>query len=89
MVGSATYQRLIENNDVTEKDAAVITCDYSKASVPTKYIKDTKRIKQLQKKAILSFYLRPRIFFRLLFENISLSQIKELAGILNTYIFRK
>lgn len=89
IVGSATYQRLIENNDVTEKDAAVITCDYSKASVPTKYIKDTKRIKQLQKKAILSFYLRPRIFFRLLFENISLSQIKELAGILNTYIFRK
>jgi radical SAM superfamily enzyme YgiQ (UPF0313 family) len=89
IVGSETYQYLVENNAVTKKNAAAITCDYSKASVPTKYIKDTRKIKQLQKRAILGFYLRPRIFFRLLFENISLSQIKELMDILRIYILRK
>ena len=89
IVGSASYQYLVENNTVSGKDAFLASCDYSKVSVPIKYIKDTSKIKQLQKKAILSFYLRPKIFFRLLFENVSLSQIKELAGIVKRYIFNK
>lgn len=89
IVGSEIYQYLVENNVISEKDAAVITCDYSKASVPTDYIKDTSRIKQLQKRAILGFYLRPKIFFKLLFENISMSQIKELTDIVKKYILNR
>lgn len=89
IVGSEIYQYLVENNVISEKDATVITCDYSKASVPTDYIKDTSRIKQLQKRAILGFYLRPKIFFKLLFENISMSQIKELTDIVKKYIINR
>lgn len=86
IVGSEIYQNLIENKLIDEGENTVTTCDYSKTSIPTKYIKDTSRIKKLQKRAILSFYLKPRVFFRLLLENMSLSQVKEILLIVRQYI---
>lgn len=89
IVGSEIYKYLVEKKVIDEKINTPITCDYSKTSIPTDYIKDIARIKQLQKRAILSFYLRPRVFFRLFRENMSLSQIKELANIVKKYILNK
>lgn len=77
IVGSETYKYLVEKKIINEKINVPITCDYSKTSIPAYYIKNIARIRQLQKRAILSFYLKPRIFFRLFRENMSLSQIKE------------
>jgi len=38
------------------------------------------------RKAIIEFYLRPKILLRLLFENMSFSQIKELLSIAKKYV---
>ncbi|MBU1147872.1 MAG: B12-binding domain-containing radical SAM protein, partial [Candidatus Omnitrophica bacterium] len=89
IIGSEICGHLMKEKLLDEKDHSITTCDYSKVSITTQYIKDTSRIKQLQRRAILSFYLRPRIFFRLVFENLSLSQIKELIVILKRYIIEK
>jgi radical SAM superfamily enzyme YgiQ (UPF0313 family) len=89
IVGSDIYQYLVNNKTLGEKLSKQIICDYSKPSIPTKFIKDTSTIKRLQRKAILEFYLRPRIFLKLFIENISLSQIKELISIVRKYLVEK
>lgn len=89
IVGSEIYRRLSEKGVITGEAGATHSCDYSRVSMPTYYIKNPSRIKELQKKAILSFYLRPGIFLRLIFENMSKSQIKELISIVKKYIFNR
>lgn len=89
LVGSNIYQDLINSKTLDEKLSKQVICDYSKPSIPTKFIKDTSKIKRLQRKAILEFYLRPKIFWKLLIENMSLSQIKELISIIREYVVKK
>lgn len=87
--GSKIYDDIINGNDEEIKNNLNLACDYSQVSMPTYFIRKTSRIKALQKKAILGFYLRPRIALRLIKENLSLSQMKELLNILKQYIFKR
>lgn len=87
IVGSEIYHHLTECGLLDYNTAKV--CDYSKASVPTEHIRDLARLKQLQRDAILRFYLRPRIALRLIWDNISFSQIKELFKIIGTYVLKR
>ena len=89
IVGSNICQYLIDNKVINEAQSYRITCDYSKAAISTNFIKNVSKIKKLQRRAILEFYLRPKIFFRILFENMSFSQIKELIIITKKYIIDK
>lgn len=88
ILGSDICEWLLKNKTVDERDPLFTRCDYSKASLSTEYIKDISRIKWLQRKAILKFYLRPKVFLRVVFDNLSLSQIKELIDIVRKYIIR-
>ncbi|MFH1798713.1 MAG: radical SAM protein [Candidatus Omnitrophota bacterium] len=89
IAGSEIYQCLVDQKLINEEDAVINACDYSKANVPTYYIKDLAKIKRLQRKAILGFYFRPKIFLRVLLENLSLPQIKELIKIVKYYILER
>jgi len=86
ITGSEICTRLINEKAIDEKHLELIACDYSKASIPTRFINNISKIKRLQRKAIIEFYLRPKILLRLLFENMSFSQIKELLSIVKKYV---
>ena len=86
IIGSEIYDRLINEKAIDEKHLGLVSCDYSKVSMPTRFIKNVSRIKRLQRKAIIEFYFRPKVLLRLLFENMSFSQIKELLSIVKKYV---
>ena len=87
--GSAAYEKLFGPGGNGRTAGMELACDYSRSSVPTAYIRDTARIKKLQKKAILEFYMRPRVLLRLIRENLTVTQFWELVNILKHYILRK
>jgi hypothetical protein len=89
LVGSEIYRELVRKNKLDTSQERRVLSDYSKASITTEFISDVSLIKKLQRKAILGFYLRPKIFFRLLLENLTLSQIKELARIIKQYVLSR
>lgn len=87
IVGSKIYQGLLDSHKLDKGQSAKLSCDFALVSIPTESITNISVIKKLQRKAILRFYLRPKIFIQLLIENLSFSQIKELVGIIRQYIF--
>jgi len=89
IVGSDISNYLIKERLLDKHILNTIPCDYSKVSIPTKYIKNIRKIKELQSKAIISFYLRPKILFKLICENISVSQIKQLVKIFLKYVLAR
>ncbi len=85
LVGSEIYDELKKEGKLDCLDAK---CDYSKISIlPTTL--NSKDLKNLQRKAILGFYLRPKTFTRFIRENLSVSQIKELGSMFKKYIIGK
>lgn len=87
LVGSEIYDCLKKEGKLNGMDLS--RCDYSKANILPVGFKSLDEVKNLQKKAILEFYLRPSIFTRFIIENMSIDQIKELGGMLKKYIFAR
>lgn len=88
LFGSEIYNKLKKEGKIP-KNYSIEQCDYSKASILPKGFKNLDEVKKLQQKAILEFYLRPRIFFSFLRENLSTSQIIEILLMVKKYIFNK
>lgn len=84
LVGSEIYEELLKQGKITDID--LTKCEYSKPSLLPQNLTSLKELKDLQRKAILGFYLRPKIFFRFVLENLNLSQMKELLDIFKKYI---
>lgn len=82
LVGSEIY-------DILKKQGKIKSnrCTYFKVHVLPQGFRSFKEIKNLQRRALLEFYLRPRIFFKFMLENMSLNQIKEISLMVKQYIF--
>lgn len=84
LFGSEIYYEL-EKQGKIPKNYSIEKCDYSKPSLALPGL-SLEEIKKLQRKALLAFYLRPRVFFRFFSENLSLSQFKEVLAMIKTYV---
>lgn len=62
--------------------------EYSKPSVLPSGFRSADELKNLQRRALLEFYLRPRVLTRFLAENMSWSQLKELGAMARTYLVK-
>ncbi|ODS30295.1 MAG: Radical SAM domain protein [Candidatus Scalindua rubra] len=87
LVGSEIYEDLEKEGRL--KDIDVGNAEWSRPSVLPIGFESERELKQLQRKAILSFYLRPRVFFPFIIENLSVDQLKELGSMVNRYILFK
>lgn len=87
LVGSEIYECLKKEGKL--KDLDLSKCEYSKPSILPEGLKNMKELKDLQRKAILSFYLRPKVLTKFIIENMNLDQIKELGSMFKKYILNK
>ena len=87
LVGSEIYNCLKEEGKLKEMDLS--KCEYSKPSIVPEGLKDLNELKSLQRKAILEFYLRPKIFTKFVIENLSIDQLKEIGNMFRKYILNK
>ena len=87
LVGSEIHDTLARQGKLNGIDARKV--EYSKPSILPEGIDSLEELKQLQKKAIFEFYLRPTVFFTFLIENLSWDQIKDLWGMVKKYILGK
>ncbi len=88
LFGSEIYDKLRKEGKIPE-DYSIEKCDYSKPSVLPRGFKNIEEVKSMQQRAMMEFYLRPRVFFSFMRENLSISQIKETLIMIKKYIFNK
>ncbi|MEW5896866.1 MAG: radical SAM protein [Nanoarchaeota archaeon] len=84
LVGSEIYTELEKEGKLSDLNHN--TCEYSKTSIIPQGLKDEKELKSLQRKALLGFYLRPKILSKFLKDNLSISQMKEISLMVKKYI---
>jgi len=85
LFGSEIYEDLVKQGKI-EKDYNIADCDYSKASILPIGFKNLEEVKKMQRKALIQFYSRPKVFLKFISENLSLSQIKEIFKMIKTYV---
>jgi len=85
--GSEIYDALKKDGKIHDMNYGGIL--YSNPSFLPEGIQSLKRLKGLQQKAYLEFYLRPRIFFDFMRENFTFQQLKEVWDMIKTYIFNR
>ncbi|MDP1729066.1 MAG: radical SAM protein [archaeon] len=88
LFGSEIYNQLKKDGKIP-KNYSIENCDYSKASVLPIGFKSIEEVKKLQQRAMIEFYIRPKIFFNFIRENLSMSQITEILLMVKKYIFNK
>jgi len=88
LLGSEAYYTLKAQGKLP-KDFSSIKADYQKTSILPSGINDFQELRKLHRKAILEFYFRPKIFFRLVLENLSFSKAKSIARIAKKSFFSK
>lgn len=86
LFGSEIYETLKKAGKIPA-GYSIENCDYSKASILPQGFSSIDEVKKMQQKAMLEFYLRPKIFLRFLKENLSISQISEVLVMIKKYIF--
>lgn len=86
LVGSEIYQQLKDQGKLQGIDLS--KTEYSKPSLVPEGLSGMKELIHLHRKAILEFYLRPRILFRFMLENMSIDQLKELWVMIRKYILK-
>jgi len=86
LVGSEIYYKLKNEGKLPRIDYS--KCDYSTPTVLSQGFKNKKELKNIQRRAIFSFYLRPQVFFRFLLENLHPDQIKDLFLLIKRYTLR-
>ncbi|MBU0962504.1 MAG: B12-binding domain-containing radical SAM protein [Nanoarchaeota archaeon] len=87
LVGSDIYECLEKEGKL--KDINLNKCEYSKPSILPEGFNDIKEVKKLQKKAILEFYLRPKVLSKFIIENLTIDQLKEIGSMFKKYILNK
>jgi anaerobic magnesium-protoporphyrin IX monomethyl ester cyclase len=87
LVGSEIYEDLKKERKLGQINPN--TCEYSKTSILPQGLKDEKELKNLQRRAILEFYLRPKILLKFTKENLSFSQLKEVGLMVKKYLLNK
>ena len=85
LFGSEIFDDLVKQKRIPE-NYSIEKCDYSKASILPKGFNTLEEVKKMQKKALIEFYSRPKIFFKFIKENLSISQLKEIFKMIKTYI---
>jgi len=88
LFGSEIYNDLVKQNKIP-LNYSIADCDYSKASILPKGFQSLEEVKKLQRKALIEFYIRPKIFFNFMKENLSISQLKEIIQMIKTYVLGK
>lgn len=86
LVGSEVYEDLEKKGKL--KDIDLSTIEFSKPSILPEGISSKKELKQLHRKSILEFYLRPKIIIPFLIENFTIDQLKEIWVMIKKYIFK-
>lgn len=86
LVGSDIYNSLREEKKLSNLNSS--ECNYAKANILPPGFKNLRELKNLQKKAILKFYLRPKILYQFTRENLSKDQMKELLLMIKTYLIK-
>jgi len=86
--GSEIYEQLKKDRKIN-RCCSIKNCDYSKPSILPKGFSSLGEVKKLQRKALIEFYSRPRVFHQFIKENLSISQIKEIFLMIKKYIFNK
>lgn len=87
LAGSEIYSVLKDAGRLNNIDFSKV--EYSKPSILPVGIRSFDELKRLQRKALIEFYLRPKIFIRFLFENLSINQLKEVMHMVEKYILNK
>lgn len=88
LFGSEIYEDLRFEGRIPE-NYSLENCDYSKTSVLPVGFKNLAEVKKLQQKAMLEFYLRPKIFFNFIKENLTLDQLREVFSMIKKYILNQ
>ena len=86
LAGSEIYKQLKEQGKLQGLDLS--KTEYSKPSLVPEGLRGMKELIHLHRKAILEFYLRPRILFRFMLENLSIDQLKELWVMIKKYLLK-
>ncbi|MEK7775796.1 MAG: radical SAM protein [Planctomycetota bacterium] len=86
LAGSEIYKQLKEQGKLQGIDLS--KTEYSKPSLVPEGLSGMKELIHLHRKAILEFYLRPRILFRFMLENLSIDQLKELWVMIRKYLLK-
>lgn len=88
LFGSEIYDNLKKSGRVP-LNYSIAKCDYSQASILPSGFSSLEEVKKMQQKALIEFYLRPRIFLSFIKENLSASQIKEILTMVKKYVFNR
>lgn len=86
--GTEIFNWLVENNKFDKEKAKWENYYYSSVTWTSEHI-TAKELKNLQRKAILSFYLRPRIFFNYIKRLNSPTKIKFFIRLIRSYLIGK
>lgn len=87
LVGSKSYYELLKKGCISSQEFNWELIDYSNMNYKHPNI-PTKQLINLQRKAIILFYLRPKIFFNFILDNLSLAQLKEMINMIKLYILK-
>lgn len=85
--GSKSYNELLKEGYVTPEELSWDLLDYSKVNYQHPNI-PVKKLLNLQRKAILLFYLRPKVFFGFIWDNLSFAQLKEILSMIKLYLIK-
>jgi len=88
LVGSEVYEHLKKQKKILCK-YSTFDAEFQKPSILLQGLKNKQELKKLQRKAYLSFYLRPKIFFRFLIDNLHPSRVKSFFILTKKYILEK
>jgi len=84
--GSEIFNQLKKQGKLKDIDFTKI--EYSKPSIAPNGI-TLKELKNLQQRALIEFYFQPKVFFKFLKENLTLSQFKEISNMVKKYLLNK
>lgn len=87
LVGSEIYNDLERQGKLDAFDSS--KTEFSKSSILPEGIDTVEELNNLHRKAILGFYLRPKVLFTFIIENMTVSQIKEVWKMIKKYIFKR
>lgn len=85
--GSKSYSELAKQGYVVPGNISWDLLDYSKVNYEHPNI-SVKKLLNLQRKAIVLFYLRPKVFLKFILDNLSFVQLKEILSMIKLYVFK-
>lgn len=87
LVGSEIYDTLKKEGRLEGID--LHNAEYSKPTILPDGLKSLQELKNLQKRAILEFYMRPKVLPGFIIENLSPGQLKHIWAMTKKYLFNR